>query len=127
MIRDYSNFYKHASWLINAIAFLTGRPYLPPVNTSISYCYISHVAIDNNDPSIFSDLLNFAYILAREKKIDHMMVGLSEHHPFIPVIKNSYKYLTIPSIIYLVSWAEDGTNPMEITDKRIPGIEVAIL
>jgi len=127
LIRNYSNFYKYTRWLINTAAFLTGKPSLPPINTSISYCYISHIAIANNDPNIFSCLLNSAYILARKKKIEHIMVGLPEGHPFIPVIKNSYRYWTIPSIIYLVSWAEDGINPFEMIDQRIPGIEVATL
>jgi hypothetical protein len=127
VVREYSTFYKRARLLINAFAFLTGRASLPPINTSIPYCYISHVAIYNNDPTIFSHLLRAAYEISRQRQIALMMVGLPEHHPFISIIRNSYKFFQINSTIYLAYWEHDRIDPFNLIDDRTPGMEVAIL
>jgi hypothetical protein len=56
-----------------------------------------------------------------------MVIGFDKNHPFDHIIKSNFKNVPAYSHIFLVSWEADGIDPLQMTDNRLPGIDVAIL
>ena len=126
VVRGYGK--NMARWrpIINLLARVVDIPYLPAVGDPISYCYASHLAIDNDDARIFSALLRAVYNETARRGLNYFMIGLSESHPLRPVLIKNYLHITYPSQIYLMAW-EDGLNALDKVDGRIPGPEIAVL
>ena len=106
---------------------LFGFPELPKTNQQLKNCFLSHIAIYENDPDIFKLLLSSCYNLLVDEDIDYMMIGLSDLHPLNGLIDSIFFNIPTYSTIYLVSFPEDNINPLKIIDDRFPGIEVATL
>ena len=117
-----------ARWrpLINWLARWIDVPYLPAINTPFPYCYASHLAIDRDDPQIFSALLRAACNETVRRGFKYFMIGLSETNPLRPVLTCSYLHITYASQLYLVAW-EDGLDAIGRVDGRVPGLEIAML
>ena len=54
------------------------------------------------------------------------MLGLTERHPLLPVVRKTFRCREYVSIIYVVHW-EDGSAAADALDDRIPHPEVAVL
>ena len=54
------------------------------------------------------------------------MIGLSEANPLRPLLTRNYLHITYPSQLYLVAW-EDGLDAAAQVDRRLPGLEIAVL
>jgi len=124
--RGYSGIYARWRKPINWLAKLIGLPNLPEVGTSIAHCYASHLAVDNNDPAVFSALLRELYCSARLSGFNYFLLGLSETNPLRKVVKKSYLPIIYLSQLYLVAW-EDGIDTIKQVDGRLPGPEIAVL
>jgi hypothetical protein len=105
---------------------LSGWPYLPELNTTLSHSYGSHLAVDDDDPVIFAALLRAIYNHNLEHGYSYFMIGLSESNPLRDLVK-SYRLLTYISQLYLVAW-DDGSDAVAAVAKdRIPAPEIAVL
>ena len=124
--RGYSGWMAHGRPLINLLACFVDLPYLPPVGAPISYCYISHLAIDDDDPRVFTSLLRAAYNATHRRGFNYFMIGLAEADPLRAVLIKNYLHITYPSQVYLMAW-DDGLEAVAQVDGRIPGLEIAIL
>jgi hypothetical protein len=126
IVRGYSG--NMARWrpLINRLARWIDVPYLPEINAPFPYCYASHLAIDQDDPQIFSALLRAASNETVRRGFNYFMIGLSEANPLRPVLTRNYLHITYQSQIYLVAW-EDGLQAIKRVDGRVPGLEIAVL
>ncbi len=98
---------------------------LPDVGTRLNHCYACLLAVDNDDPEIFSALLRALYNEAARRKYDYFMLGLAEASPFHSIAK-SYHPITYESQIYLAAW-EDGYEAVAQVDSRPPALEIALL
>ena len=127
VVKGYENSLSKIQWLINGYSLILGYPPLPKKNSKLKSCFISHVAIEKNSPDIFLELLTQCHNFLIQKNIDYMVIGFDENHPFDHIVKSNFKNVPAYSRIYLVSWEEDGIDPLQIADSRLPGIEVAIL
>lgn len=127
VVRGFKNGISRRIWLHNVAANFTGYPKSPRKDTSVEHLFLSLVAIDNDERGIFSALLCASYNRAVPADIDFLVLGLAEGHPFESVLKKNYKVITSTSTIYLVSWKEDGVEPLSMVDNRPPGIEVGVL
>jgi hypothetical protein len=125
VLRGYSKSIARWRRLLNLLSPLGGWPYLPEPHTQLRHSYASHVAIDDDDPVVFSGLLRELYNHNLEKGYRYFMIGLAEANPFRGVVK-TYHPLTYISQIYLVNWENDMGVLKEIDD-RIPGLEIAVL
>jgi hypothetical protein len=126
MVRGYSG--KMARWrpLINLLARVIDVPYLPEINAAFPYCYASHLAIDDDDPHLFCRLLRAACNETVRRGFNYFMIGLSEANPLRPLLTRNYLHITYPSQLYLVAW-EDGLDAAAQVDRRLPGLEIAVL
>jgi hypothetical protein len=126
IVRGYSGYMARWRPLINWLARWIDVPYLPTINAPFPYYYASHLAIDQDDPRIFSALLRAACNETVRRGFKYFMIGLSETNPLRPVLTRSYLHITYASQLYLVAW-EDGLDAIGRVDGRVPGLEVAVL
>ena len=127
IVRGYQNGLSKVTWLVNSTARIFGYPQLPRTNAELKSCFISHVAIEGNDPEIFKMLLIHCHNTLIESEVEYMVVGFSDLHPFNNNVTSIFYNVPTYSHIYLVSWEADGIDPLGMIDNRLPGIEVAIL
>jgi len=126
VVRGYSGGMRRARLLINLLTRFMDVPRLPPVGTPLSYCFVSHLAVDHDDPHIFASLLRAAYNATYRRGFNYFLLGMAEINPLRPMLTKRYLHITYPSQIYLMSW-EDGLEAVAQVDPRIPGLEIAIL
>jgi hypothetical protein len=126
VVRGYNGSMLRLRPLINLLARLVDIPHLPAVNAPLPYAYASHLAVDDDNPSIFAALLRAAYNETLCRGFNYFMLGLSETHPLRPILTKNYLHIAYPSQIYLMAW-EDGLDAVRQVDGRVPGLEVAIL
>ena len=126
VVRGYQG--KMARWrsAINILAHFLDIPHLPPVGASLSYCFVSHLAVDDDDPRVFQCLLRAAYNETLRRGFDYFLIGLAEFNPLRAVLTKSYLHITYPSQVYLMAW-EDGLEAVAQVDGRVPGLEIAKL
>lgn len=126
VVRAYSGAMARAVPWIDLLSHFANVPPLPPVGTRLHYAYASHLAVDGDEPSIFSALLRAVYNETARRGFDYFVIGLSEGNPLRPVLARSYLHITYPSQLYLMAW-EDGLDALARVDGRTPGTEIAIL
>jgi hypothetical protein len=126
VVRGYSS--RMARWrpLINLLSHFVDMPYLPKVNSALPYCFASHLAIDNDDPLIFTSLLRELYNETKRRGFNYFTIGLSESNPLLAVLTKSYLHFTYPSQIYLMAW-QDGLDAVARVGAQVPGLEIAVL
>jgi hypothetical protein len=108
-------------WL-NRLSPLLGTPRLPEPGQILPHAYLSHVAVDGDDPGIFRSLVEAAYTEARTRGLVYIVIGLASRHPWLPWLKKRFRPREYASLLYAVHW-EGG----EALDGRIPHVEVALL
>ena len=126
VVRGYSGSLARWRELLNMLAVLGGWPNLPEPNTRLRYSYVSHLAIDNDDPVIFSALLRALYCHNLEYGYTYFMLGLAESSPLRSIVK-AYRPLIYTSQLYLVTWDEGQAELAKVDYARIPAPEIAVL
>ena len=91
----------------------------------LNHCFACFLAVDDDDPDVFTALLRALYNEAACRKYAYFMLGLAEGRPFHQTVKS---YLPIPyqSDIYLAAW-QDGYAAVAGVDGRSCGLEIALL
>jgi hypothetical protein len=105
---------------------VVGTPRLPPPGLPIPHVFVSHVAVDDDRPDVFSALFVHASNDARVRGHACLVAGFAERHPFLGVLRRAYRAWSYSSIIYAVQW-DGGTTADEAIDGRIPHLEVGLL
>lgn len=123
VVRGYApSLARWRPWL-NRLSPLLGTPRLPEPGQILPHAYISHVAVDGDDPGIFRDLMEAAYAEARAWGCIYVVIGLASRHPWLPWLKKRFRSREYASMLYTVHWKDGG----EALDGRIPHVEVALL
>ena len=102
-----------------------GAQPLPRPGEHLRSAYVSFICVAGNDPGIFAGLLRAIYNLAAERRYAHLLVGLAERDPLLPVAQ-AYMNITYHSRLYTVAW-DDGAETHAAIDDRVPYIEIAAL
>jgi hypothetical protein len=126
VVRGYAGSLARWRGLVNVGARIFGWPILPSPHEPFHHSYACHLAVDDDNPRIFASLLRAVYNHAATQDNSYFMIGLSEAHPFLPIVKSSYRNITYKSQLYLVAW-EDGLREVSRVDNRVPGLEIAII
>ena len=126
IVRSYGPTMRRWRPLAEISARLLGTPRLPHPGRPISHVYLSHVAVDDDDPEVFGALLARAYNDARDKRHACLVIGFADRHPFVRVVQRRYRAWTYASVLYAVCW-EGGRAAVADVDRRIPHLEVALL
>ncbi len=106
---------------------LSAQP-LPGPGEHIHSAYASFICVAGNDTQIFRPLLREVYNLAAERRYAHLMLGLTENDPLLPVARE-YPHIAYHSRLYLGYWEETpGASDLYTQlDGRTPYIEIAAL
>ena len=126
VIRGYSPWLAWSRPLINLAGPLVGVPPLPAVGQALDLGYVSHLAVDYDDPGTFAALLRTAHADAAARGLRYLALGLSSRHPLLPVAKRLFRHRLTISTLYAVHW-EDGAEAAQALDGRVAHCEVALL
>ncbi len=109
-------------WLNHLASPLLGTPRLPDPGKALPHAYLSHLAVEGDDPGIFQALVEAAYAEARSRRYAYVVTGLAARHPWRSWLERRFKPRAYPSVLYAVLW-EGGAA----LDGRMPHVEVAVL
>ena len=125
VVRGYAGRLARYRKFINLLSPLGGWPALPEPGTRLNHCFACFLAVDEDDPEVFSALLRAFYNEAARRKYDFLMIGLAEGNPFQRIVQ-AYNPITYKSQIYLAAWS-DGFDEIRAIDSRPPALEIALL
>lgn len=126
VVRSYGARLRLLRPVINAAGPWIGVPRLPSPGTELRSAFLSHVAVEEDDPGTFLALLEDAFRDAAGTDVDCLVLGFSEDHPLLPVTTGFVRGRRYRSLLYAVHW-EDGAEAVRSLDGRVPHLEVAIL
>lgn len=98
---------------------------LPEPGTRLNQSFACFLAVDGDDPEVFSALLRALHNEAARLKYDYYLLGLAKDSPFHSIVK-TYRPIIYESDIYLAAW-EDGFDEIARVDARPSAPEIAIL
>jgi hypothetical protein len=127
VVRGYApRLARWRSWLnrLNRLAPLLGTPRLPAPGSILPHAYLSHIAVDGDDPAIFQALIESACAEAREAGYAYLVLGLATRHPWLLWLRRRFRAREYPSILYTVHWGDREEIPL---DDRLPYLEAALL
>jgi hypothetical protein len=113
-------------WLVsfaNALRPLTGAPRYPKPGEELAYFYISFIAVDDDDLSIFQALLRHAYNDAVENKYVYGILALHERDPLRQSLRD-YSLTPFSGRLFCVTF-DDGKHLFRKLKPLIPYLEAA--
>jgi hypothetical protein len=125
VVRGYAPWLGRLRPLANLVAPLTGRPRLPSPGTALRQVYLSHVAVEDNDPAIFLSLLQAGLTAARRRGFDIALTGFATNHAFAAVARK-HRAAEYRSLLHLVHWPS-GAAEAEALAPRLPHVEIAVM
>jgi hypothetical protein len=125
VVRGYSPLLGKIRPVYNCAAGILGGLKLPAVGNDLAICSAFAIAVDNNDPDVFGQLLAAACEEAGRRKCDHLAVGLHSRDTLCRTMKKRRHFL-YKSDLYVVHW-DDGMEDFKALDDRVPYMEVATL
>jgi hypothetical protein len=125
VVRGYAPWLKRLRPLVNLVAPLTGTPHLPPPGAALRQVYLSHVAVEDNDPAVFRALLQAGLALAHRRGFALALTGFATAHPFAAVARER-RAAEYRSLLHLVHWP-DGAAAAEALGSRLPHPEIAVM
>jgi hypothetical protein len=126
VVRGYSAAVQRWRRLANLFSPLAGLPSLPSVGTALRLVYLSHLAVEDDEPEIMAALVQAVRTDAKRRGQHLLVLGLSERHPLLAPLKRRFRYLEYNSLLCLVHW-EDGAEAAAALDDRPPHVELAML
>ena len=126
VIRGYEPRLRLLRPVINAAGPWIGAPRLPSPGSELRSAFLSHVAVEDDDPEAFLALLGDALREAADTDLDCLVTGFAEGHPLLPAVTGFLRGRRYRSLLYAVYW-EDGAAAVRNLDGRVPHLEVAIL
>ena len=126
VVRGYGPRLRWARHAVNAVGPWFGLPRLPRPGDAVRSVFLSHVAVDDDDPEVLVGLVDAAMASRHAADADYLVMGLAESSPLLGVVKGTYACRAYPSLIYIVHW-EDGAAAAAALGRRVPHLEVAIL
>ncbi len=102
-----------------------GLPRLPPVGAELGHAFLSHLAVDDDDPRVAAALVRRALNQA-PAELSYVATALSPRHPLFAPLRSTFRPLVYRSVLFTVHWP-DGAGAVATLDKRVPHLEVAVL
>lgn len=131
-VRGYARRVARLRPVINLFSPALGIPRLPPVGAQLQNAYVSHLAIDpggdgdQDDGHVLTALVREIGAVARSKRAEYLVVGLSSRDPALSTIRQAVRHRAYESILYVAFWP-DGESLARALDGRPSNPELAIL
>ncbi len=126
VVRGYARPLARARPWINGLARILGTPRLPAPGAPLAQAYLSHLAVDGDDPVIFARLLLAVLAEGGRRGLAYVVAGFAESHPLLAVARRLRRAREYASLLHVVHW-EEGRAAVEGLDGRVPHVEVALL
>ena len=126
VVRGYTKPIKHARPILNAFSRLLGYPTLPKIDQAMKQVFVSHLALDQDSESLLIPLLRFALGRAKLAGQELVLLGLSQHSPFLAKLRRNFKHISYGSSIYLVYW-DDTLPDIEQLKQTCLHLDIAVL
>ena len=117
VVRGYSRRLAMSRWLVNAAARWTGMPTLPPTGSRLEFGYVSHLAVDDDDPDVACALIAAVGASARLKGLDYVAVGLPADAPMTTAVRTRFCHRAYQSVLHVAFWP-DGEKIVNRLDGR---------
>jgi len=125
VINSYSYTLSNIRPFLNILLSVQGKPTLPKAPGELNFAYLSHMAVQDNDPAEFKDLVRRAQNVGAQRGFDYLVLGLTESHPLHKVFDSAFPHYRYTSTLYTVHWGEQIVT--DDVNERIPHLEIAIL
>lgn len=126
VVRGYAPRLDHWRPWINRFSWALGTPRLPDPGEPLLHAYISHVAVDEDDPEVFRALVESAHTEACMRQWAYVVIGFAAGHPWLPWLERRFRPRRYESMLYAVDWGQ-GAAAVEALDGRLPHVEAALL
>lgn len=126
VIRGYSRRLAMLRPVANLLGPVLRLPHLPPVGAVLDTLYLSHVAVDEDDPAVLLALVGDAAVQARDHGFGHATLGLSGRGGLARAVQAAFPAQEYRSQVYLVHW-EDGAAAAAAIEPGPTHLEVAVL
>ena len=100
---------------------------LPAPGARLKSAFVSHVAVDDDDPEVMLALLAAVRDTAAARGLDYLVLGLAEGRPLLDAIRENVPCRTYASLIYQVTWPNEHAAAVPPLDARRLHPEAAIL
>jgi len=125
VVRSYSGWFRLAVPLYNVSAPWLQRPRLPKIGERIRNAYAVMICIEEDAPSVFSDLLAATLHRAAARGLDYVLMGLDERDSLFKIARER-AHIPYRSRIFLAEWPEGGHLHAQL-DRRPSYVEIATL
>lgn len=112
--------------LFNLAAAVLRLPRLPPAGAALRQVYLSHLAVDGDDPGTLRALIAAALSEAAARKFPLATLGVATDTPMYSVIRSAFRAREYLSRLYTVFW-DDGRSAADAIDGRAAHVEIATL
>lgn len=109
----------------NLGAFVCRYPPLPPPGEVLPYGYLTHVAVQGEDPAVFQALLDTAYQRYRKSGLRFLCLCVFEDDPYAPSLAR-YRTTPLPAQLFVVTPPDHPWAERELPPGR-PGFEMALV
>jgi hypothetical protein len=125
VVRGYSRGLAFWRPAINGVARVLCTPRLPAPDEALPHAFLSHVAVDGDDPDVFLALVDAALLTARQRRHLYVVAGFAETHP-LRVTATAFGHREVWSRLYAVHWPGEEGALAELA-RLVPHPEVARL
>ena len=126
VVRGYPPAVKALRPAINAFAPLLRLPSLPKIGAPIPQAFLSHLAVEGDDPAVMLSLVKAGLDLAARHGLGAATIGMSRDHPFRSALLKRFRAIEYGTLLYLVHW-EDGAAAAAACEARLPMPDVGLL
>jgi len=126
VIRGYSAGLALARPMVNFISGILNTPRLPEIGAELSNAFISHLAVNPEEPALLTSLISELLGMAEQRGIELITLGFASNDSRLRTVSNSFRTRQYRSRLYLVQWPEIGGGAREL-DSRVLAPEIALL
>jgi len=126
VIRGYSPWMALARPAMNFAARIIGTPRLPNFGSTLAHAFVSHLAVEPENPDALIALVAKLRMSMSERGIEFLTLGFAANDPRLTLLRRKFHCREYRSRIYVVRWPGLGGSASEL-DGRCLGPEVALL
>jgi hypothetical protein len=124
-IEAYSKSLSRIRPLYNLLARVTPLKRLPAPGEHVPYLYLSALAIAEDNPDLFAQLLATACNAARKGPWHYAICGLHERDPLAAVLED-YRRIDAAGLLFAVHYAEPA-HDFAALDQRVPYVDFGMI
>jgi hypothetical protein len=127
LVSDYEPVLRRWRRTANLLSPLMGTPRLPAPGNALQLAYVSHLAVDDDDPRLFQVLWSAVVSSARKRGFEQLVAGFASTHPLLPALRRTSRAREYESILYAAHGDAAGESAIRALEGRPVHLEVALL